>query len=195
MIRGTLEKKQCCSAAFLDITQASDKVWHPDLLFKSRKHLSYEYYRISESYLTDRHFQVKFQDEITILRKNDAGVPQGNVLGPDLRVYLTYKSDLLTSDKTTATFADIAILVTHEDSIIASIKLQATINKIDDWAKKWKIKINESKSTHITFTLRNQTCPAVQMGNVALLKPMWTYGFQPWGKASSAFNPRLSDQF
>jgi hypothetical protein len=48
------------------------------------------------------------------------------------------------------------------------MKLQATINKIDDWAKKWEIKINLSKSTHITFTLHNQTCPTVQMGNVDL---------------------------
>jgi hypothetical protein len=48
------------------------------------------------------------------------------------------------------------------------MKLQATINKIDDWGKKWRIKINQDKSTHITFTLRNQTCPTVQMGSVAL---------------------------
>jgi hypothetical protein len=48
------------------------------------------------------------------------------------------------------------------------MKLQATFNKIDDWAKKWRFKINQNKSTHITFTLRNQTCPIVQMGNVDL---------------------------
>jgi hypothetical protein len=48
------------------------------------------------------------------------------------------------------------------------MELQATINKIDDWTKKWRIKINQSKSMHITFTLRNQTCPTVQMGSVEL---------------------------
>jgi hypothetical protein len=48
------------------------------------------------------------------------------------------------------------------------MKLQATISKIDDWAKKWRIKINKRKPMHITFTLRNQTCPTVQMGTVAL---------------------------
>jgi hypothetical protein len=46
------------------------------------------------------------------------------------------------------------------------MKFQAATNKIDDWAKKWRIKVNQSKSTHITFTPRNQTCPTVQMGNV-----------------------------
>jgi hypothetical protein len=34
--------------------------------------------------------------------------------------------------------------------------------------KKWRIKINKSKSTHITFTLCNETCPTVQMGSVDL---------------------------
>jgi hypothetical protein len=48
------------------------------------------------------------------------------------------------------------------------MKLQATINKIDEWAKKWRIKINQSKSMHITFNLRNQTCPTVQLGSVDL---------------------------
>jgi hypothetical protein len=79
-------------------------------------------------------------------------------------------SDFPTTDNTaTATFAeDTAILATHEDPAIASMKLQATINKIDDWAMKWRIKINPSKSKHITLTLGNQTCPTVQMGNVDL---------------------------
>jgi hypothetical protein len=60
------------------------------------------------------------------------------------------------------------ILATLEDAARASLKLQATNNKIDAWEKKRRIKINQSKPTHITFTLRNQTCPTVQMGNVAL---------------------------
>jgi hypothetical protein len=52
------------------------------------------------------------------------------------------------------------------------MKLQATINNIKDWAKKWIIKINQSKSVHITctFTLRNQTSPTGQIGNVALFE-------------------------
>jgi phage-related protein len=48
------------------------------------------------------------------------------------------------------------------------MKLKATNNKIDNWPKKWKIKINQSKSTHITLTLCNQTCLTVQMGKVDL---------------------------
>jgi hypothetical protein len=135
-------------------------------LSKIRKIVPPAYYRTLESYLTDRLFQVRFKDEIATFRKTEAGVPQGSVLGPVL--YLIYTSDLPTSDNTTtATFAeDTAILTAHEFRAIASMILQATISKIDDWAMKWRIKINQSKSTVIVFTLRNQTCPTLQMGNV-----------------------------
>jgi hypothetical protein len=33
-INEALDNKQCCSAAFLDISQAFDKVWHTGLLYK-----------------------------------------------------------------------------------------------------------------------------------------------------------------
>jgi hypothetical protein len=100
--------------------------------------------------------------------ETEARVPQGSATRPDL--YLISTKELPTSDNTrTASFADdTAILATHEDPAIASMKLQATVNKIDDWTKKWRIKINQSKFTHITFTLRNQTCPTGQMGCVDL---------------------------
>jgi hypothetical protein len=51
---------------------------------------------------------------------------------------------------------------------MASMKLQPTINEINVWEKKWRNKVNQSTSTHISFTLLNQTCPTVQMDNVAL---------------------------
>jgi predicted metal-dependent RNase len=86
----------------------------------------------------------------------------GNVLG--LVLYFICTSDLPTSDNIkTATFTDdTEVLATHEKPAIASGKLQVTNNKIDDWAKKWRIKLNQSKYTHITFTAHNLTCPTVQ---------------------------------
>jgi hypothetical protein len=53
-------------------------------------------------------------------------------------LYVIYTSGFPTSDNTTtAAFADdTAILATHEDPGIASMKLQASINMIEDWANK-----------------------------------------------------------
>jgi hypothetical protein len=100
-------------------------------LFKIRKALPHVYYRILQLFLTELLFRVKFKDEITMFRKNERGEKQGSVLGPV--VYPICTSHLLTSDNTTTTpFDDTAILAVHEGQATASMKLQATINKVED---------------------------------------------------------------
>jgi hypothetical protein len=66
-INEALETKQYCSAAFLDISQAFDRVWHTGLLHKLRQFLPLNYYIILNSYLHNRHFQVKVEDPYTYL--------------------------------------------------------------------------------------------------------------------------------
>ena len=77
--------------------------------------------------------------------------------------YNIFDSDLPTSRETTlGRFADdtaIRVLATHKDPKIASLNLQKHLHIIEKWLKKWKIKVNESKSSHITFTLRKCHCP------------------------------------
>lgn len=164
-INNDLEEKRYCSAAFLDISQAFDKVWHPGLLYKIKKYLSHKFYLILKSYLTDRYFLVKHQEEYTELMPIKSGVPQGSVLGPIL--YLLYTLDLPTTQQTTtATFADdTTIMASHINPKIASRNLQENINQIEKWLKTWRIKVNEQKSAHVTFTLKRQICPPVKINN------------------------------
>jgi hypothetical protein len=58
-INKALENKQYCSAAFLDISQAFNKIWHTGLLYKLRRSLTLKYFLILKSYLHSRHFLVK----------------------------------------------------------------------------------------------------------------------------------------
>jgi hypothetical protein len=63
-INEALEHKHYCSAAFLDITQAFNKVWHTGLLYKLKQSLplNYPYFLLLKSYLQNRHFLFKIEN-------------------------------------------------------------------------------------------------------------------------------------
>lgn len=167
-INETLEHKNYCTAAFLDVSQAFDKVWHTGLLYKLKRQFPDNIYNILKSYLSNRHYLVKYREEYTSLNPITSGVPQGSVLGPIL--YLLYTADLPTTANTmTATFADdTAVLATHKDPIRASNILQNHLHQIQLWLKKWRIKANTTKSVQVTFTMNRDSCPPVQLNNQEL---------------------------
>lgn len=167
-IRKAFEKKEYCSAAFLDIQQAFDRVWHKGLLCKIKALLPSTYFHTLKSYLQNRIFQVKENDCTSEFYEIRAGVPQGSVLGPVL--YSLYTSDLPQSPEcTVATFADdTALLASSPSPAQASELLQHGLNKMENWLAKWRIAASVSKSVHITFTLRRENCPPVTLNGSKL---------------------------
>ncbi|KAL4141492.1 hypothetical protein QTP88_004122 [Uroleucon formosanum] len=164
----SLEKKSYCSCVFLDISQAFDRVWHEGLLYKIKPIFHPTYYLLIKSYLIDRYFQVRVGTSLSGTAKINSGVPQGGILSPTL--FNIYASDQPTSPNTTvAEFADDkAIISIHENPHIASQNLQLHLDLMSDWYKKWRIKVNQSKSQHTTFTLRIPPCPSVSPDNILI---------------------------
>jgi hypothetical protein len=86
------------------------------------------------------------------------GVPQGSILDPFL--YTLYIVDItLTTQTILSTYADdTAIMTTHSNPTMASMNLQAHLQNNEQWTRKWRLKINETKNRtyHIHRTERYQ---------------------------------------
>ena len=122
-----------------------DKVWHQGLLFKIKKTLTTGYLNIRKPYLSDRYFTISLNNKTSSSLPMLSGVSQEIILGPLL--YTLYTDDLPQSDKTIlSNFADdTAIFTTNPDPTQTSANLEEHLLEINNWTRKWKLKINESK--------------------------------------------------
>jgi hypothetical protein len=118
-----------------------------------------------KSNINDREFRVRINQAVSTNFAIKSGVPQGSVVGP--LVYLLYTADLPTDEiTTTGTFADdTVILATHADPAQATSNLQHHLNLIQAWIQTWKIKINDTKSIQVNYTLRRDQCPQIKLNN------------------------------
>jgi hypothetical protein len=128
----SLEKKKYCSSVFLDVSQAFDRVWHEGLLYKHKCFLPPTYYLLIKSYLTDRHFQYKFDSSFSNVADINAGVPQGGILSPIL--YNINAADQPSFPYTSV--ADKEIMSIHDDPQTVSSNLQSHFELMSNWYKK-----------------------------------------------------------
>jgi len=165
-INKAMENQQYCTASFLDVSQAFDKVWHPGLLFKIKRIVPSSYFNLVKSYLNERQFETEFNGETSSHCHIHSCVPQRSILGPLL--YVLYTSDLPTSRETTLdTFADdTAIFATYEDSRIASLNLQEHLHTIEKWLKNGKLRL--TNPSHRTERLPSGKTTALQSTSTKL---------------------------
>jgi hypothetical protein len=91
-----------------------------------------------------------------------------SVLEPML--HLLFTSDLPQAPNfTIGTFADDSVILNcHTDGLRTLSCLQKYLNLLQSWLHTWKIKINESKSPYLTFTLWRDPSPPIYLNNVAI---------------------------
>ena len=76
-----LENKEYCTALFIDIEKAFDKINYESLLQTIRKQFPEQIHQLIKSYLSSRTFVIKIKDTHSQVKDIKAGVPQGSVLG------------------------------------------------------------------------------------------------------------------
>lgn len=148
-----------CSAVMLDIAAAFDTVWHQALIYKLiTLQVNSQLIQLIISFLQDRTFAVRLNNQFSTTRPISAGVPQGAVLSPIL--YNLYTSDIPSTIPNThvLTFADdTAIISTSKYHNKSRSYLQTAIDIFQHWSAKWKIKINQNKCQAIHFSTRKPT--------------------------------------
>ncbi|XP_008201458.2 probable RNA-directed DNA polymerase from transposon BS [Tribolium castaneum] len=151
---------QCTLAVFLDVERAFDRVWHDGLIQKFLSHnINLNFIKLIDSFLSNRSCKVKVQNSFSYPVPLLSGVPQGSVLSPIL--YIFYSSDFPVSDlhqtKTRFFADDTALWTSRTTAASASRTLQPLLNQISTWTRKWRVKINPTKSTAILFKHPNLT--------------------------------------
>jgi hypothetical protein len=77
----------------------------------------------------------------------------------------------MTHHTSVADFADDKIIYTsHENPLTVGYNLQTHLDHMSSWYTKWKIKINHTKSSHLTFTLKQGAVPPITLNGLVIPK-------------------------
>ena len=138
---------------FFDISKAFDKVWHEGLLFKlKRAGIRGKLLPWFSNYLSNHFQRVILPGGVSTLSRVQAGVPQGSILGPLL--FLVYINDIVDEIQANINlFADdTSLLMVLVDPDQVGRVLQSDIDKINQWAQKWLVQFNPSKSQSLVIS-------------------------------------------
>jgi hypothetical protein len=110
---------------------------------------------------------VQYNSSTSGIEKTKPGFPQGGILSPSL--FNIYIADQPTMQQTIVVdYAEDVIISINIDPITASSNLQIHLNYLSEWYDKWRVKINQNKSVHTAFTLKQGICPNITLKNVQI---------------------------
>ena len=131
------------SGVFLDMSKAFDKVWHQGLIFKLKSvGVSDSLLNLIESFFSNSFQRVLLNGQTSKWLPVKTGVTQGSFLGPHFfLIYINDLSDDLVS--IVKQFADdTSLFSVVQDSTISAYELNNDMQKISEWAYKWKMSFN-----------------------------------------------------
>ena len=166
----SLDNQEVTQAIFFDISKAFERVWHRGLLRKLYGiGIRNDIFSWLKDYLKDRTQAVTIKGEISSYLNISSGVPQGSVLGPTL--FLIYINDIVNDiNSIIKLFADdTSMYLSLNDANERTVRLNQDLKLIDEWAKKWKVDFNPTKTDLLTITnkLNPETQPLI-FGDVIL---------------------------
>ena len=153
LIKSSWTKGHITHGVFLDVSAAFDKCWHSGILEKLKQNkIEGKCLALFESYLRGRKQIVVVDGMKSDIKEVKAGIPQGSRLGPLL--WILYANDILINlDSDVMLFADdTCLFASAPDPAQTAEILNQDLQKINNWAKTWKVTFNALKSKDIIFT-------------------------------------------
>ena len=145
---------------FFDYEKAYDKVWRDGLIYKMQQlNLPSRFIRYVRHFLSGRKTRVEINGSRSDNFRLDEGLPQGSSISPLL--FLIFINDIdveLDPDTTASLFADDTAAWMKDGKIRGSnrVLMQQEIDKILEWADKWKMKVNEDKTKVMVISSSNR---------------------------------------
>ena len=154
-IQKSFNSGQSAGMVLLDVEKAYDSVWQEAILHKMRL-TEFPMYilKLLHAFLKGRTFQVSVDGELSSPQQIPFGVPQGAVLSPSL--YNIFTSDVAMVDEAEYFFFadDTGFVATDKDPQNIIDHLQSAQDTLENYQRRWKIKVNAAKTQAVFFTRR-----------------------------------------
>lgn len=156
-VQSGFKNRRVTTMVSLDIEKAFDTISHTALLYKMIcLKFSPSLIKLIKSYLKERRFVVRNYKTLSSEKSVSAGVPQGSVLGPLLFTIFMYDIPMHPHTKMAMFADDTSIRASSTNAKAATRWIQEHINLLENYFKKWKVKVNPGKCEAIQFSKRVQ---------------------------------------
>lgn len=158
LIKRGLYRRLITGMLSLDLTCAFDCVWHEALLHKMLS-LNFPIFllKIIRSFLFNRTFSVAVNGVRSSPRRVKAGVPQGAVTSPTFFNVFFHDIPLPPNGEVAQLADDTAFLASSSRVSTVTRRLQNASTKFTKYFKRWRVRVNSTKSKAVLFTRKTAT--------------------------------------